>query len=306
MNDAPTVTTAADRVVLVDGYSQIYRSYYAIRGLTSPTGQPSNALYGMARFLLSLEAAFPHGYGALVLDKGRPAHRLALLPEYKATRPPMPDDLRAQVEPIRTWAEALGWTVLQVEGFEADDLIAAVVGACPQHEVGIVTQDKDLGQLVEPRVCLLQAAPKGGLERLGVAEITAKFGVPPERLCDYLALVGDTADNIAGVTGVGPKTAVTLLRRFGSARGILEHAAEIERPALRQAVSTAAETLQRNLSLIALTRTLPPDWHSLEDIRRREPNWGALLGMARDYGFTSLLADLEKRRQEASTPRLFA
>lgn len=305
MNPPAGSGTAAGRLVLVDGYGQIYRNYYAIRGLSAPGGQPTNALYGMARFMLSLDAALPHDFGALVLDKGRPAHRLALLPEYKATRPPMPDDLRSQLEPIRAWAQASGWPVLQSEGFEADDLIAAVVAACADREVAIVTHDKDLGQLVRPGVCLMQSGPKGALDRLGRDEVTAKFGVPPEQIRDYLALVGDTVDNIAGVPGVGAKTAAALLQRFGSAEGILEHLAEIDRPAVREALTAAAEILRRNVRLIALSETLPPGWNGIEGLRRRKPDWQALIGMAREFGFKSLLTELERRLQDERNPSLF-
>ena len=205
--------SASGRIVLVDGYGQIYRSFYAIRGLTAPGGQPTNALYGMVRFLLNLDAALPHAFGALVLDKGKPRQRLELLPEYKATRPPMPDDLRCQIEPIRVWSKALGWPLLEAEGYEADDLIAGVVSACSGSEVAILSHDKDLGQLIRPGVCLLQSGPKGALIQIGRDEITGKFGVSPEQLRDYLALVGDSSDNIPGVPGVGAKTETDLQAR---------------------------------------------------------------------------------------------
>lgn len=298
-------TPSAGRVVLVDGYGQIYRSFYAIRGLTSPGGQPTNAVYGVARFLLSLDAALPHDYGALVLDKGRPPHRTALLPEYKATRPPMPDELRRQIEPITAWVKASGWEVLDSEGFEADDLIAAVAAACPGHEVAIISHDKDLSQLVRPGVYLLHSGPKGVLERLGREEVTAKYGVPPEQIRDYLALVGDSVDNIAGVPGVGAKTAAGLLRRFGSVDGILQHLAEVERPAVREALRTSGEILRRNLRLVALVEALPPGWQGLDGLRRRKPDWQVLSAMAREFGFKSLLGELERRLQDERNPTLF-
>jgi DNA polymerase I len=297
--------SASARIVLVDGFGQIYRSYYAIRGLSAPGGQPTNALYGMVRFLLSLDAALPHDFGALVLDKGKPKQRLELLPEYKATRPPMPDELRCQIAPIRVWAQALGWPLLEAEGYEADDLIAAVVAACAGTEVAILSHDKDLGQLVRPGVSLLQSGPKGALVVLGHAEIADKFGVPPEQLRDYLALVGDSSDNIPGVPGVGAKTAAALLNRFTSIAGILQHLGEIERPAIREALAASVAILDRNRLLIALNETLPPTWQGLEGLRRSKPDWPALLALAQESGFRSLTTELQRRQQDERNPTLF-
>jgi DNA polymerase-1 len=296
---------ARDRIVLVDGYDQIYRSYYAIRGLTAPDGQPTNALYGMVRFLLNLDTALPHDVGALVLDKGKPRQRLELLPEYKATRPPMPDGLRCQLAPIRTWARALGWPLLEAEGYEADDLIAAVVAACAGSTVAILSHDKDLGQLIRPGVCLLQAGPKGALIQIGHDEITGKFGVPPEQLRDYLALVGDSSDNIPGVPGVGAKTAAMLLNRFGSVAVILQNLDQIERPAIREALAASVEILRRNRLLITLNETLPPSWQGLDGLRRGTPDWQALLALAQEFGFRSLMSELHRRQQAERSPSLF-
>jgi DNA polymerase-1 len=296
---------ASDRIVLVDGYGQIYRSFYAIRGLSAPNGAPTNALYGVVRFLLNLDSALPHAFGALVLDKGKPRQRLDLLPEYKATRPPMPDALRCQLEPIRTWSQALGWPLLEAEGYEADDLIAGVVAACAGREVAILSHDKDLGQLIRPGVCLLQSGPKGSLVQLGHDEITGKFGVSPAQLRDYLALVGDSSDNIPGVPGVGAKTAAVLLNRFGSVAGILQNLAQIERPALREALAAAVQILERNRQLIALNETLPASWHGLDDLRRSKPNWQALRALAQESGFRSLLPELHRREQDERNPTLF-
>jgi DNA polymerase I len=293
------------RIVLVDGYGQIYRNYYAIKGLTAPDGHPTNALYGMARFLLSLDSALPHQLGALVLDKGRPRQRLELLPEYKATRPPMPDELRCQIGPIRAWAQALGWALLEAEGHEADDLIAAVVAVRADHEVAILSHDKDLGQLVGPGVSLWQSGPKGALVQVGSAEIAGKFGVSPAQLGDYLALVGDSSDNIPGVPGVGAKTAAALLERFGSVAGILENLGQIERPAIREALAASREVLRRNRLLVALDEAMPPSWQGLDDLRRGTPDWETLLALAQESGFRSLTTELLRRRQDERSPSLF-
>jgi DNA polymerase-1 len=171
--------------------------------------------------------------------------------------------------------------------------------------VAIVSHDKDLGQLVRPGVSLVQPGPKGALTHLGRNEIAEKFGVPPELMRDYLALVGDTVDNIPGVPGVGAKTAAALLTRFGSLDGILQRLAEVERPAIREALANSASLVRRNCSLVALRRDLPPAWTGLDSLRRRKPDWQTLLAMAREFGFQSLTADLQRRFDEARSPSLF-
>jgi DNA polymerase-1 len=131
-------------MVVVDGYSQIYRGYYAVRGLTSASGQPSNAVHALAKFLLRLDREYPSAYGAVALDLGKCAARLAITPAYKANRQPMPDDLRSQMPYIRRWIEAAGWPILEHQGVEADDIIAAVTAEFADLPVLIVSADKDL------------------------------------------------------------------------------------------------------------------------------------------------------------------
>ena len=298
---------SAKRMVLIDGYAQIYRSFHAIQGLTGPAGEPTNALYGVARFLLRLEDRFPHTLGAMVLDKGAPRERLEILPEYKAQRPPMPDELRQQVEPIREWATASGWAVLEQEGCEADDLIAGIAAAVAADcEVLIVTHDKDLGQLVDgEHVRIVAPGKEGSFDVLGPAEVQAKFGVPPAAICDYLALVGDTSDNIPGVPGVGPKTAAALVAQFGSVEALLERLAEVSNPRIRELIAGNVEVLRRNLRLVRLPRVLPAEWRGIETLARRPPEWDRLLALARSHGLKSLVTALEKRRQDARNPTLF-
>lgn len=295
---------APERIVLVDGYAHIYRCFHAIPDLKAPSGQPTNALYGMARLMLALERALPHRFGALVLDKGRPAHRLELWPQYKAERPPMPEALQCQLEPIRAWVEASGWPVLEADGFEADDLIAGVVAASPGYQIAILSHDKDLGQLVGPGVSLVQPGPKGVLTILDRDGIKARFGVFPEQLCDYLALVGDSVDNIPGVPGIGAKTAAALLARFGDIEGLFAHIGEVERPAVREALAASAELVRRNRALVRLRSDLPPAWKGLEGLRRRTPQWERLLAMAQGFGFRSLTSELEARLADARNPGL--
>ena len=293
------------RLCLIDAYSQIYRVFYAIRMLNNPAGEPVNALYGMARLFLQLDECFPSEWGALVFDLGKCVRRTALLPEYKAQRPPMPPELRAQTSAIRQWAEAFGWPIVQREGFEADDLICGLVGQRGAANAIILSSDKDLHQLVQgEEVAMLAkgATPKAPWIPVGEAETTRKFGLPPTRLGDYLALIGDTVDNIPGVAGIGPKTAIKLLEQFGDLNTLLSHLEEIDSAKLRQALADSAEQLRRNRSLVQLDPVLPEGWRGLDDIRRRTPDWEKLDALAAEQGFASLRAALQKHLAEAPQP----
>lgn len=300
------MASPTERLLLIDGYGQIYRAFYSVQGLTNARGEPTNALFGLARFILKLDQDVPHGYGAVCLDKGRPPRRMELLPEYKQTRPPMPDALRAQLDPIRAWITACGWPVIQEEGHEADDFIAAIVNAREGRETAIISHDKDLAQLVSgDDVYILVPGPKGAMERLGPAEVTAKFDVPPEGIRDYLALVGDTADNIPGVNGIGPKTAAALLQEFGSIQAILEGVDRIKKTAVREKIRASVELIRRNIEIVGLDATLPIGWQGVCGLRKRPVQWATLMDIARDNQFTSLLGTIEKARQAYENPALF-
>lgn len=292
-----------NQILLVDGYAAIYRSFHAIRNLNNPRGQAVNALYGMARFALKLDEDFPSRYSALVLDKGKCTRRIELLKEYKANRPPMPDELQAQIPRIREWFEAMGWPLLEEEGREADDLIALAVERRDSVPALIVSHDKDLAQLVEEDVLLLRSAGKGSWEQMGPDEVREKFGVPPELIGDYLALVGDSSDNIPGVRGVGPKTAAALLQKYGSIEGILDKVQEIKAAAVRSHLAEARNDLKRNRDLVRLDIQESADWPGLAGLQRRRIDWEHLLDIARAEGFKSLLSRLEQARDEARCPR---
>lgn len=293
-------------LVLVDAYAQIYRAFFAIRNLTDASGNPTNAVYGVARFLFALDRAYPHDYGAFVFDKGRPQERIELLPEYKANRPAMPDPMRAQLADIREWIEAFGFPIFEKEGFEADDIIAGLVGVALGVRTLIVSHDKDLGQLVtDPDVAMLVPAKGGLFTEMGEAEVEAKFGVPPPLVRDWLALVGDSSDNIPGVPGVGAKTATELLRQFGSLDDILRRRDEIRKSRIRQSVVDHARRLKDNLRLVALNPSLPEGWGGLETARRRQPDWDKLEAMSRDYGFKTIVKTIHEQRDRFRNPTLF-
>ncbi len=294
-------------ILLIDGYGQLYRAFHGVPMLTNSRGEPINVLYAMARFLLSLEQPYPHEFGAVVFDKGRSIKRLELLPEYKAQRPPMPEALRAQIPAVREWVQAAGWPVVEEEGREADDLIAAIVKARQGRRVYIVSHDKDLGQLVEDFVIQLipqKISGKSGIKEISPAEIEAKLGVPPKAVPDYLAMVGDSADNIPGLPGVGPKTAAALIRQFGDLSTMLARVGEIGKPGLRDRVIACRELLLKYRELIVLDDSPPAVWTGLEGLRRREPDWHRLREFALSNDFKSLLPLIEQGLRDHCSPLL--
>lgn len=294
------------QVLLIDAYSQIFRLFYAIRNLTNAKGEPTNALFGMARLFLQLEEEFPSEYGAMVFDQGKCARRTALLPSYKAQRPPMPEELRAQVPKIRQWAQAFGWPVVEREGFEADDLLAGIAGERHGETVRILTGDKDLGQLVKDgEVLLLKPGnAKTPWEEIGEAEVQEKFGVAPSQLLDYLALLGDASDNIPGIPGCGPKTAARLLRQFGSLEELAAHLETLPEGKLKETLEKNREHLKRNRELVRLDTPLPEGWKDMSTIRRKRPDWTALADLCQQEGFKSILAEVQKRKAPQQ-PMLF-
>ena len=191
-------------LILIDSFAQIFRGYFAVRVLTSHDGTPTNAVFAMAKFLLKLHADYPADAfdGAFVFDLGKPAHRLELAPDYKANRPPAPPDLTAQVPIVRDLIRAFGWPLFEQQAWEADDLISALANAFSEREIRIISADKDLAQLINDRVAMLIPSHTGaGFELRDEAAVLKKFGVPPSGIIDYLALVGDAADNIPGIEG---------------------------------------------------------------------------------------------------------
>jgi 5'-3' exonuclease len=214
-------------LVLVDGSSYLYRAFHALPDLRSPAGEPTGAIYGVLNMLKRLIADYKADFLGCVFDAKGKTFRDEVYPEYKAHRPPMPDDLAAQIEPLMEAIRAMGWPLLVVEGVEADDVIGTLAREASAAGLRTVvsTGDKDLAQLVDAHVTLINTMSN---ETLDVAGVSAKFGVPPGKIVDYLALVGDAVDNIPGVDKVGPKTASKWIGEYGSLDGVLAHAEAIK------------------------------------------------------------------------------
>jgi DNA polymerase-1 len=249
--------------MLVDGFNLAYRCFYAVPELTRADGFPTNALHGWVKSLWRLADQERPEATLVFFDLGGAQDRLALHPEYKAQRAEMPEALEKQVEPIKALTRAMGLVGIEQEGVESDDLLAsqAVALAGAGHEVLIVSADKDFAQIVGDKIKIMlpppSANPKLGWRLMDAAGVREKFGVPPERIADYLALVGDTSDNIAGLDGVGPKTAAKWLAEFGSLDGVIAHAGEVKPERFRPAVEAGAERLRMNLRLTTLNLALP-------------------------------------------------
>ena len=213
-------------LLLVDGSSYLYRAFHALPDLRNARNEPTGAIYGVLNMLQRLRKDVPADYIACVFDAKGKTFREDLYPEYKAHRPPMPDDLAAQIAPLHAAVRALGWPLLMIEGVEADDVIGTLALEAEKHGMRTVisTGDKDMAQLVNAHVELINTMSN---EKLDVPGVAAKFGVPAERIVDYLTLIGDTVDNVPGVEKVGPKTAVKWLIQYGSLDGVMAHAGEI-------------------------------------------------------------------------------
>ena len=279
-------------LILIDAYSQIFRSFYAIRMLTNSRGEAVNAAFVFTKLLMQLEKNHPSKYGAMLFDCGKVEFRLKLNPDYKANRPPMPDPLKSQIPLIRRIAEAFGWELMQCEGFEADDLIGGMAKKYDDCRVSIVSSDKDLSQLIDDRVTMLIPG-SGGFDLRDAAAVENKFGVRPEQMVDYLALLGDNSDNIPGVPGIGPKSAVEIIRTLGDVEQWINAPETLDADnKYVKKLLPHLELLQRNRELIRLRTELPGTFCSDLPPVRREPDWAEIWRICEDNQFKSLLKEL--------------
>lgn len=284
-------------LVLIDGSSYLYRAYHAMPDLRAEPGNPASpatgAIRGMINMLQALKKDVAADYVACVFDTSGPTFRDALYPEYKAQRAPMPDDLRAQIEPIHEVVRLLGWPVLAVPGVEADDVIGTLARAAADQGVHVVISsgDKDLSQLVDEHVMVMDTMSG---KRRDVAGVTAEFGVPPTLMVDYQALVGDAVDNVPGVAKVGPKTAVKWLLEHGSLDALIANAGAIKGVAgqnLRDAIASGQLALSRQLVTMKTDCDLGvevPGLPQLAALEPREPDADLLRAFYERYGFRAL------------------
>jgi DNA polymerase-1 len=288
-------TTERPRLYLIDGYSNIFRAFYAIRNLSNSRGEPTNAVYGFVQMLRKLLREDNPDLVGVALDVGK-TFRNEKYEDYKANRAPMPEDLQSQLPWIRRTLEAYQIPALELQGYEADDVLGSL--ACRATEQGydvvLVSADKDLMQLVNPHVSLYHT---GRDKKYGPAEVEEDFGVPPEKVVDVLALMGDSIDNIPGVPGIGEKGAKTLIKEYGSLEELLARAGEVTRKAYREGLVEHADQarLSKELSTIHVDCDIPFDPVRL---RHDPPDPAALRSLFTELEFFSLVEELKATAQE--------
>ena len=284
-------------LILVDGSSYLFRAFHALPPLTNSKGQPTGAVYGVINMLNKLVADYKPEHIAVIFDAKGKTFRNDLYKEYKANRPPMPDDLRSQIKPLHELVEALGFPLIVVPEVEADDVIGTYARQATQQNIDtlISTGDKDIAQLVNPHITLINTMSNVVLDEAGVME---KFDVPPSAIIDYLALMGDTADNIPGVPKVGPKTAAKWLKQYETLDNLIAHADEIK--------GKVGESLRENLDQLPLSReltTIKCDVEldqSINELAMRPAQMDKLKQIYTEMEFKTWLANLSSGDAEAA------
>ena len=293
-------------LILVDGSSYLYRAFHALPPLTNSKGLPTGAVKGVINMMRRLQKDYPNSTTAVIFDAKGKTFRDDIYSDYKANRPPMPDDLRLQIEPIHNIIKAMGMPLISIEGVEADDVIGtyALQASKNQQSVIISTGDKDIAQLVNEHISLVNTMTDTHLDREGVI---SKFGIPPELIIDYLALLGDKSDNIPGVPGVGEKTALGLLQGLGSLDAIYQRLDEVAGLSFRGA-KTMASKLEEHKELAYLSYTLATIKTDVEvdldvnQLANQEPDQSQLLKYFQDMEFKTWINELSSSESPSQVP----
>ena len=293
-------------LILVDGSSYLYRAFHALPPLTNSKGMPTGAVKGVINMMRRLQKDYPNSTTAVIFDAKGKTFRDDIYSDYKANRPPMPDDLRLQIEPIHNIIKAMGMPLISIEGVEADDVIGtyALQASKNQQSVIISTGDKDIAQLVNEHISLVNTMTDTHLDREGVI---SKFGIPPELIIDYLALLGDKSDNIPGVPGVGEKTALGLLQGLGGLDAIYQRLDEVAGLSFRGAKTMAAK-LEEHKELAYLSYTLATIKTDVEvdldvnQLANQEPDQSQLLKYFQDMEFKTWINELSSSESPSQVP----
>lgn len=285
-------------LVLIDGSSYLYRAFHALPPLTNQSGQPTGATFGVLRMVRKLIDEEQPTRVAVIFDAKGKTFRHDIYSEYKAHRPPMPDDLRCQIEPLHACIKALGIPLISIAGVEADDVIGTLAkyAVTQDYKVLISTGDKDMAQLVDDDISLINTINESRMNAQGVQE---KFGVEPSQIIDYLALMGDKSDNIPGVPGVGPKTAVKWLNQYHTMQGVIEHAAEVKGK-IGDKLRAAIDDLPMSYELATIKEDCALDVQ-LEDLYVAENDIKTLEQLYTDLNFKSWLEELNDTQAQLST-----
>ncbi len=281
------------QLILIDALALLYRSFYGIRDLSTKNGQPTNAIYGFVRKINEILSKYQPSHFAVVFDGGSPDFRKELLPEYKSQRSPMPDALRAQIEPLKDYLNAADIFHILIGRQEADDVMAslAVQGEECFDAIYIASGDKDMYQLINDKIKMV--ALSGKSEVFDVEDVIEKTGVKPSQIIDWLALVGDSADNIPGVPGVGGKTAAKLLSSYGDIATIKDSFNDLPTSKVKESLGKCWDILERNVKLVSLDTQLKCGcgWNDLEVIA---PDPDKVLPMLDLFEFKSMAKDLRE------------
>ncbi len=288
------------RLYLIDGSSYLYRAFYAIRHLSNSKGLPTNAIYGFTQMLLKVLKEHQPDYLAIVFDSKAPTFRSELFKEYKANRPAMPEALIPQIPYIKRIVEGYRIATLERVGYEADDLIGTVAkGLESEVDVVIITGDKDILQLVNDRIQVYDPMKE---KRFGVAEVKERFGVAPEQVVEVMGLAGDAIDNIPGVPGIGEKTAVELIKTFGSIDHLLDHLDQVPQKKLKEKLKQYGE-LARISRTLATIRTDLPLTFGIEDFALSAPDIASLRETFKELEFNKFLRELPSETTEGREER---
>jgi DNA polymerase-1 len=293
------------RLLLIDGHYYLYRSFFAIRGLTNSRGEPTNAIYGFLKAMRKMVADVKPDLGAVLWDQGLPDRRTSLQSAYKQHRPEMPVEMRSQEAWLQSNLPLTGFSSLSVTNTEADDLIAsyACKAVASGHDVVIATNDKDILQLTSEHILIYSTAKAdtgpSGFALLGPREIQQKWGVEPSQIAEILALTGDSSDNIPGVPGVGAKTASQLIRTYRTVENLLNKIHTVEPEKLKEKLASAKELIAANRQMVALDDDLPLP-KALEDLRI-VPQYGALIAALEQCDFKTLLKEVEAESKRVTT-----
>jgi DNA polymerase-1 len=301
------MSAAPKKLFLVDAMAHIYRAFFAPmpQRLTGPGGVPTNVPFLFGNILRRLIKDYQPDYIGIVFDPPGATFRDKLFEKYKAQRQPMPDEMRVQLPFVRRLCEAMRLATLEVQGYEADDVIGTMAVKAGKHnlEVLIVSNDKDMMQLVGKSVRTLRTGSGGAKGDILVDEkkVEELLGVPPEKVVDYMALLGDTIDNIPGAKGIGEKGAAELIRKYGSVESALDHADEVPNKRYREALQQQREQVLMSKQLAAIATDAPIEV-KLQELELRAPNSAALAELYRELGFSSLLKELDSKEVASSAP----
>src|SRR6201993_3297661 len=285
-----------EKLFLVDAMAHIYRAFFApMVRMNAPSGLPTKVPFLFANILRRILKDYKPDYVGIVFDTSKPTFRDKLFEKYKAQRQPMPDEMSVQLPYVRRLCEAMRLPILELDGFEADDVIGTMAGQAGKNkfDVLVVSNDKDMMQLVNPGVRILRTGSGGAKADtiVDAAKVTEILGVPPEKVIDLMALLGDTVDNIPGAKGIGEKGATELIQKYGSVESALDHADEVTNKRYREALQQQREQVMMSKQLATINLDVPLDV-DLEKLHVRVSDPSALAELYRELGFNSLLKEL--------------